>query len=476
VEHLSIDVSPMAINRTAMYFVVQDTVRALIERGCSVELSGCGAPIDLAEFIANGYALTPPQSRAITARIMDIVRSPDEVRGFVPRSGVFVAFDPLYTLTRPPGTPTVAFTLDLTPLTRPEWHNPAVSIAYRSAFERLREPNVSVVSISHSTARDLWANMGIPLSDVFVAPLYNRLPISRRSATERTKTLLFVGSLEVRKNVASLGVAFAASGLAERGYQLHLIGGDAHGSDDIKRVVAQLPGVVLRGRVSDRELEQAYDECTALVYPSSWEGFGLPALEALARGIPLLASDTGALPEVAGDAAVMVDPCDLRSIERGLLEVVELAARDDEAAVRARLQQASTFSFDRYLDIVVSAIEHGGRTTGHRHPTRTVRTRTTQASDPADRRKLLQRRIVSASLGQVPGDSFSLDHLYALQSEARAQFNMSVARLRYTKPHALPASAARVASSLARLQVRNIVIRSMINETVARSLRERDAG
>ena len=104
--------------------------------------------------------------------------------------------------------------------------------------------------------------------------------------------------------------------------------------------------VQLAGRVSDAELDQLYREARMLVFPSLSEGFGLPVLEAMSRGTPVICSRTGSLPEIAGDAAVLVDPLDRPQLAQHMSHM--WTDNGLHADYRARgLQRAAQFSWER---------------------------------------------------------------------------------------------------------------------------------
>jgi len=145
---------------------------------------------------------------------------------------------------------------------------------------------------------------------------------------------LFVGTLEKRKNVLRLLEAFATA--RKRGVvaELRLAGREGKGGSEILRRAAQadLSGCVrLLGPVGDAQLRELYRGTLALLYPSLDEGFGLPILEAMQAGAPVLTSKVAAMPEVAGDAALLVDPLDGQEIAFGIV------ALSEDAALRARL-------------------------------------------------------------------------------------------------------------------------------------------
>ena len=104
--------------------------------------------------------------------------------------------------------------------------------------------------------------------------------------------------------------------------------------------------VKLLGYVDDDELAELYAGCSCFAYPSLYEGFGLPVLEAMSAGAPVITSNVSSLPEVAGDSALMVDPLDVAAITAALVEVLTNPATAKRLGVAGR-KRAATFSWDR---------------------------------------------------------------------------------------------------------------------------------
>ena len=173
--------------------------------------------------------------------------------------------------------------------------------------------------------------------------------------------LLFVGTLEPRKNLARLAEAWRT--LQERGLtggrELVIAGPMGWLGERERREILSLPGSRWLGYVSREDLEALYRGACLFVYPSLYEGFGLPILEAMARGVPVVASSTPALREVAGDAALFPDPMSAEEIARALEELLRDEGARRELA-RAGLQRAAAFTWERtarmtydsYLEVV----------------------------------------------------------------------------------------------------------------------------
>jgi len=160
--------------------------------------------------------------------------------------------------------------------------------------------------------------------------------------------LLSVGTLEPRKNLPRLVAAFAALPPATRGeHVLAVVGASGWDTAATEAALGANAGAIRRlGHVPDEDLPALYAGATALCYPSLYEGFGLPVLEAMACGTAVLTSDRSSLPEVAGDAALLVDPRDEGAIAAGLARLLTDGALRERLAA-AGPPRAAGFSWDR---------------------------------------------------------------------------------------------------------------------------------
>ena len=135
----------------------------------------------------------------------------------------------------------------------------------------------------------------------------------------RRKEILLVGTLEPRKNIEFVINSFLNSQI--EGYKLIVVGG--LGAAFSKVTFSQHENIIFCGYLSDDDLELKYREASVFVYPSLYEGFGLPPLEAMQRGCPVMASDRASIPEVCGDAAYYFNPEDSSDFSSKLRELIE---------------------------------------------------------------------------------------------------------------------------------------------------------
>jgi glycosyltransferase involved in cell wall biosynthesis len=225
-----------------------------------------------------------------------------------------------------------------------------------------------ILTVSEHTRREVIGLLGVPPERVVVTPNAARAhfrppPIgaidqlrARHGLPERF--LLYVGTLEPRKNLTTLLEAFAE--VARRTDATLLIGGGkgwlytpiferltALGLRDRVRVV---------GYIDEEELPLWYAAATVFVFPSIYEGFGMPPLEAMACGTPVVTSNTSSLPEVVGDAGIMVDPHDAAALAAALAQLLNDA--DLRADLRTRgLQRAARFTWNTTAERTLRAYE-----------------------------------------------------------------------------------------------------------------------
>jgi glycosyltransferase involved in cell wall biosynthesis len=271
----------------------------------------------------------------------------------VASSDAAVHHGPHYTMPRRSAVPAVVTVHDLSFFDAPAWHERSKVVLFRRAIERAARDAAVVVCPSRVTADGLhrWCRV---TAEVVVAPhgvdadrfrpdepspgwdaallasLDHRLTAGRQ-------LLVFVGTLEPRKDVPALVRAFSAVAARHPEALLVLAGGRGWGGDAVDAAVTVsglAPRVVRTGYVDDAAIPALLRSATAVVYPSLYEGFGLPALEALACGARLVTTSGTAMEEVAGTSALLVPPGDVGALG-DVLDAV-LGGRDDDRAVSTR--------------------------------------------------------------------------------------------------------------------------------------------
>lgn len=246
---------------------------------------------------------------------------------------------------------TQAVTLhDASVFDHPEWFRPVFALWTRLSWKMLAKQALVIFTVSEFSRRRLGAHLKIPNQKIHVIPNGVGKPFEPQSAREiqRVKEkynlnqpyFLFVGTLEPRKNLGTLLRAWEI--FNSKQFTLAIVGTTGKVFANVGRI-GNPPHAL--GYVPDEDLPALYAGAAALVIPSLYEGFGLPALEALACGTPVVASNISAFPEVLGDAALFVNPLDSNEIARAMQRIAEDKALANDLRARG-LQRATQFSWD----------------------------------------------------------------------------------------------------------------------------------
>jgi glycosyltransferase involved in cell wall biosynthesis len=249
---------------------------------------------------------------------------------------------------------------DLTFFLDPQMHLPYKRIFFRTMIPLSARRADALITISESTRQDLLRFLPLDARRVTAIPLgvaARFSPLDDAAATDKIRNkyrlparfILAVGVLEPRKNLPTLVRAFRA--LVEQGlpHSLVLVGHKGWMFDELFRTIANLDlaqRVIFTGYVPEEELPLVYNAADLFVYPSLYEGFGLPILEAMACGVPVITSNLSSMPEVAGDAGILVDPNDVNALADAMTRV--LTDRVLRATLAAKgLARARSFSWER---------------------------------------------------------------------------------------------------------------------------------
>lgn len=260
--------------------------------------------------------------------------------------------------TQPPTRAAKVTTIhDLAVLKYPEVFPPNILSAHRRRLAWVKKECDLIIAVSKSTKKDIIEILKIPEAKIHViyeAPSFNfTSEVSPRrgrgpstSEVFRVKKrygikgdyILSVATLEPRKNLQRIIKAFKILGKDFNDFQLVLVGKIGWGES-----LKPSQNIILTGYVTDEELSVLYSGASCLIYPSLYEGFGQPILEAMACGCPVVTSNISSMPEVAGDAAVLVDPLSVESIAEGIKKALE----NREELVKKGYQQVKKFSWDK---------------------------------------------------------------------------------------------------------------------------------
>lgn len=263
-----------------------------------------------------------------------------------------------------PNVPTVVTIHDVIPLVLPEYAKPLHTRLYMQLVSAAARKASAILTVSETSKRDIVKTLGMPEERVHVTynatdrslqPVYNEVALEavRDSYGITGDFLLYFGGFDVRKNVDRLIRAYKAAlpsftrpcQLVIAG-SLGLVGHPLY--PDPRLLIKQLSleeKVIVTGKISEEEKPNLYSAATAFIFPSLYEGFGMPVLEAMACGAPVITSNLSSLPEVAGDAAILVDPTSMEAMAGAMVRLMGDAALREELKARG-LRRASQFSWE----------------------------------------------------------------------------------------------------------------------------------
>jgi glycosyltransferase involved in cell wall biosynthesis len=229
-----------------------------------------------------------------------------------------------------------------------DYSTPEFRARFTAQARRAAELSDLIVTVSQFTASQVEQLLGVSSTRLRVIPHGVEVPAT--SDAPRESLVLFVGAIQRRKNIARLVRAFEQ---LPDGWRLALAGApDGYGAAEELHAVDQSSrraAIDVLGYISQPELERLYQRARIFAFPSLDEGFGMPVLEAMAHGVPVITSIRSALPEVAGDAALLVDPSDVDAIGNAMLSLASNEALRDDLARRG-LNRARQFTWTATAD------------------------------------------------------------------------------------------------------------------------------
>lgn len=341
---LVVDASPLLLRSAGVKTYIYYWVRHLIEtagRNRQVALfpflGDSRKPFfDRVEHERSVAAKAPTYARLAALHAANIF-GPTALDWLRPPADVFHLSNQLYSLPRKCRITSTIY--DLTCWLAPETHSPANVKGSKRIAERVFKPADALIAISECTKSDAVRILGLPPEKIEViypgvAEEFFRVPGDARIgiglAYDLTKPyVLFVGTIEPRKNLAALLDAWELLAPDLRShFDLVVIGAPGWGDPGVlNRLRAGVAGVRYLGYVPEEDLPAVTAGATVFVYPSLYEGFGLPVAQAMAAGVPIVTSNVSSLPEIAADAALLVDPrspSEIRDAIERLLESEDL--------------------------------------------------------------------------------------------------------------------------------------------------------
>ncbi len=266
-------------------------------------------------------------------------------------------------------TPVVASIMDVIPLTKPEFARSTLRKVKSTVFAHLARKAQHIVTISEYSALEIEQVLDIPRQRITVTPLgVNSRYFEQATSSMRTELLgryelskpyfLFVGTLQARKNVERIVDAYEQLPIDMQNSFDLVVAGRAR--PDMVSLTDRLSSTRSQGNVKwiqyvpDADLPILMQSATALVFPSLYEGFGLPVLEAFASRTPVITSNTTSLPEVAGGAAILVNPLAVEDISDAMQHIAQPAVELTQMVERAYLR-AGEFTWERTAALTLTA-------------------------------------------------------------------------------------------------------------------------
>jgi glycosyltransferase involved in cell wall biosynthesis len=353
---IAFDVSPLSHERTGVNNYIRGSLAGLAEaaRPLGHEI------VAFAPTSPAGKRVIPEALAGIDVELK-LVRLPGahywrtawSMLGYPPAERFIGKFDALHfsDWMYPPQTRGVRATTihDIVPLHHPQWTTKRTRSMHGRKYRNAALTCDVVFANSSFTAADFARTLDFPLERVLVAHPGIGADFSADGPAEDLggPYLLTVATLEPRKNLGTLVDAFGL--LADSELSLVVVGGQGWG----EQPQLDRPGIVRLGRVSDEELARLYRGAQAVVYPSRFEGFGMPITEAMASGAPVVASAHASMDEASGEAAVRADPENPQAIASGILEAI--THRDE---LRAKgIEHARTFSWRKTGEVFLEGYE-----------------------------------------------------------------------------------------------------------------------
>ena len=264
---------------------------------------------------------------------------------------------------------------DLIPIKYPEFFgikNKEEHVVYQS-IASIDKDKDWVICISQSTKNELCDYIGIDESRVFVThlgaakdifyPCQDKIKIAsvrKKYGIPESPYLLSLSTLEPRKNIAHLIQCFAQL-VREEGIQdllLVLVGTQGWDYKNILQEISNYDSIknriIITGRVADEDLAAIYSDALVFIYPSLYEGFGLPPLEAMQCSVPVITSNTSSLPEVVGNAGIMVNPKNTDELCHSILEIYNTPSLRADMSLKS-LEQSKKFSWEKCTQETIAA-------------------------------------------------------------------------------------------------------------------------
>lgn len=281
------------------------------------------------------------------------------------QADVFLSMDTYMSLSTP--TPTVLVTHDIAYRHYPKHLSYSIRKYYQHYFPKFHKAARRLLAVSAFTADDVAEAYGLDRSKIEVA--HNAVPsdfqspssidkgLIRKQYAEGHRFFVYLGSLHPRKNIVGLIRAFEDfRQKAKKDFKLLLIGRMAWNTEEIQRALSQSEwkeDIIHLSNIGE-EAKDIVSAAEAMVYISLFEGFGIPILEAMTMGVPVITSNVSSMPEVAGDAALLVNPKDPKAVSQAMLRMVEEEGLRDKLIDKG-LERVKAYDWDETAKKVYAA-------------------------------------------------------------------------------------------------------------------------
>jgi len=258
---------------------------------------------------------------------------------------------------RKPRVPFVLTIHDVMPLLFPHLFPKKSYLMMRHFLSRYLKEAAAVVAVSHQTSHDLTALFPFCENKVTVIPC-SLLPKERVIEQKKEPLLFYIGSFEPRKNLEGIIKAFGI--IKERGYPHRLvIAGQEERMNQLPHHLMEKwkSDIVLLGYISEEEKGALFQKAALFIWPSFYEGFGIPLLEAMASGTPIVTSNSSAPKEITADAALCVDPKDPKEIADAMEQILSSQVQSQNL-IEAGLKRAQDFSLELFRDKYLSLYQN----------------------------------------------------------------------------------------------------------------------
>ena len=258
---------------------------------------------------------------------------------------------------RKPKIPVVTTVHDISPILFPHFHNWKRNLFFRKLLPYYLSSTDRIIASSYATKNDIIRHYRIPREKISVVHLATDIP--KPSKQKREPFILYVGTLEPRKNIPGLLHAFAQ--VKKQGYRHKLViaGRKGWGYERIFTLIKKLGlenDVIYKGYISEEEKKKLYETAALFAYPSFYEGFGIPVLEAMAHGTPVMTSNISSLPEIVKDAGILANPHSPEAIANGITQALS-STREARRLSRKGLQRAKLFTINRMVKQTLAEYE-----------------------------------------------------------------------------------------------------------------------